>query len=128
MLERMRRWMPWLLLFAIVAIIELAVRFAIPFELRRVLVVEAVLFLGAGVVSGMLVRRSVQVGWRYALQWVLVGALVLAAVRAGFWAAGVPVARANQIIGLLGALALGAVWLRRRSRLRAASASGRAAA
>jgi len=57
--------MPWLLLFAMVGIIELAVRFALPFELRRVLVVEAVVFLGAGVVSGMLVRRSVQVGWRY---------------------------------------------------------------
>ncbi len=98
-----------------VGIIELAVRFAIPFELRRVLVVEAVVFLGAGVVSGMLVRRSVQVGWRYALQWALVGAFVLAAVRAGLWAAGVPVARANQIIGLLGVLALAAVWLRRRS-------------
>ena len=115
MTERRRRLMPWLLLFAMVGIIELAVRFALPFERRRVLVVEAVVFLGAGVVSGMLVRRSVQVGWRYALQWALVGAFVLAAVRAGLWAVGVPVARANQIIGLLGVLALAAVWLRRRS-------------
>jgi hypothetical protein len=119
MTERIRGLMPWLLLFAIVGVIELAVRFAIPFALRRVLVVEAVVFLGAGVVSGMLVRRSVQVGWRYALQWALVGAFVLAAVRAGLWAVGVPVARANQIIGLVGVLALGAVWLRRRSQPRA---------
>ena len=128
MLERIRRLMPWLLLFAIVGIIELVVRFAIPFETRRVLVVEAVLFLGAGVVSGILARRAVQVGWRYALQWALVAAFVLAAVRAGLWAVGVPVPRANQIIALLGVLALGAVWLRRRRRPRASSVSGRATA
>ena len=121
-IQRMRKLLPWILLFATTAAIDVAVRFAMSFELRRVLLVEAVLFLMAAGIIGALARRSPQTGWRHVLQWVIAGGLILAALRAGLWAAGLPVARANLVIAGLGASVLILLWMRWRSQQRAAVA------
>src|SRR5574341_1907394 len=112
----LRTLRPWVLLFGMIAAIELTVRFLLPFDLRRVLIVEAGLFLGAGVTTWALVLRSPQsFGWRRVAQWSLAGGLILAAIRATLWASGMPVARANLVIALLGAVGLIALWFQRRA-------------
>ncbi|HEY7193505.1 MAG TPA: hypothetical protein VH439_07160 [Gemmatimonadales bacterium] len=122
MSERIRKLFPWMVLFGSIAVIELVVRFAFPFSLRRVLGVETVVFLGAGLAAGALARRSTQVGWRHALPWLLAASLGLAAVRTGLWFWGVSVARANLVIGLL-AVGMACIWWIRR-RVRRPEATG----
>ena len=128
MTRRIARFLPWLVLLVVVTTGELLVRFTISFNLRRVLLVEAALFLAAGLVGAILSRRSAPKDWYYVLQWILVGGFLLASVRATAWGLGMQVARANMLIALLGTVALATVWWRRRAKRRAFSVSGGAAA
>lgn len=110
---RSGRWLVWTGLVAAITAIDLAARFALPFSLQRVLVVEAVLFfLGALATLALSARPPQASGWRRVLQRILAAGLVLAALRAALWAAGLPVARANLIILVLGVVMLtGVKWL-----------------
>lgn len=111
----MRRSGRWIALFGAVAAVELFVRFALPFDLERVLIVETVLFLGASFASFALARRAPKAeGWRHVLQLTLAGSFILAAIRVGLWAAGQPVARANLVIAILGAMVVTLTWWSRR--------------
>ena len=102
----------WIVLLAVIAAVEVIVRFAVPFHLQRVLVTEAVAFLTASLVGSLLASRSVQTGWRLGLQWILTAGFLLGALRAALWAGGMQVVRANQIIAGLAVLAL-VIWFAR---------------
>jgi hypothetical protein len=115
---RSHRWLPWIGLAAAITAIDLVSRFALPFNLQRVLVVEAVLFfVGALATLTLSTRPPRPSGWRRVLPRLLAGGLLLAAFRAALWAAGMPVARANLIILVLGVVMLaGAQWRTRRTK------------
>lgn len=116
-MPRTRTWLPWAMLFSAIAVVEVLVRFAAPFSLRRVLVVEAVLFLAAALAALVLIQRpSFSSGWRLRLHWTLVWAFVLGGIRAAIWAAGQPVMRANLVILLLAIVVLIGSRIRRRRR------------
>jgi len=125
-----RKLAVWIILFAVVAVLDSAVRFALPFNLRQVLIVEVVLFFTAGVAAAFLATRSPRfVGWRYKIQWALAAALILAAVRSCLWAIGLSVYRANMVILALAILATAAAWIRgRRLRSQPLPPAGNAAA
>jgi hypothetical protein len=112
-----RPWLQWTLAILTAAIVDLAARIALPFDLRRVLLVETFLFPATGLLLGRLAIRSpARRGWRRTLQWVAVAAFVLAGLRSGLWVAGAPVTIANGVV-LAAAVA---AWLvaRRRTRER----------
>ncbi len=125
---RLRELVSWILLLVAVSAVELVIRFVLPFRLGRVLAVEALLFLAAGVVGMVLAARSTQVGWRSVLQWILGVGLTLAGIRAALWALGLTVSGANLVIALGGLVILAGWWVRRRMLRRAGVASGSAAA
>jgi hypothetical protein len=115
-MPKSHKWLVWTGLAAAIAAIDLATRFALPFDLQRVLLVEALLFFVGGLaVLGIGTRPPQASGWRRVLERLLAGGLVLAALRSALWAAGLPVARANLIILILGGITLGvAKWRTRR--------------
>lgn len=118
-MPRSRTWLPWATLFAAIALVEVLVRFAFPFSLRRVLVVEAVLFVDAALVILCFIQRPpVSSGWRRRLQWALVLAFALGSIRAAIWATGQPVMRANLAILLLAIVVLIGSGIRRGRRSR----------
>lgn len=87
-----------------------------PFELQRVVRVEAVLFVATSLVLLALYRRDPRAtGWRRTLQVVLVAAFALAGIRAAIWAAGKPVFWANLTVLMLAAVAVGVLVFRRRA-------------
>jgi hypothetical protein len=91
-----RTWRSWVTPFSLIAALDLFVRFALPFSLGRVLIVEAGLFLGAALVTRALIAQPpLRSGWRRVVQLSLMWAFGLAALRAAIWAAGQPVMRAN---------------------------------
>ncbi|NIM51422.1 MAG: hypothetical protein GTO22_19595 [Gemmatimonadales bacterium] len=97
--------------------VDLVTRFVLPFNLKRVLTVEAALFFGAAFVALALVIRSPWPdGWRRVVQWLLVGSFALAALRAAVWAAGLPVAWANRLVLVVAAVTVLLTWLWRRLR------------
>ena len=106
----------WATLFGVIVAAEVLVRFAIPFNLTRVLVVEALLFFAAASVIIILIQRPpFALGWRRRLQWILFWFFILGGMRAAIWALGQPVMRANMAILLLGVVALIGylIWRRR---------------
>lgn len=91
-------------------------RFAMPFDLERVLRVEALLFPSTGLMLLWLMRRQpTTAGHRRNLQWVLVAAFALAGLRSALWALGIPVMVANATVLATALVGLGAVWRRRRT-------------
>ena len=123
----MKPWLRWTLVILGAAVVDVAARFAMPFDLRRVLIAEALLFPATGVVlARMTVARPARAGWRRTLQWVLVAAFVLAGLRSALWVIGVPVMTANYtLIGLAAALWGIARYRRRRGARRSAAESPR---
>jgi hypothetical protein len=112
-----RGWIRWVTLIVVVAAIDLAARFALPFDLTRVLVVETVLFLGTALAMATLISRAPpRRRWLRVLLWVFAWSFALAAVRTGIWAAGQPVTRANAIVLALGVIVLVAAWVRHQRR------------
>lgn len=104
----MRFALRWLGVVLIATAIDLLVRFALPFDLSRVLRVEAALFPLTGLALFLLFRSEPRAspGWRR-VQIVVIAAFPLAGIRSGLWAAGLPVQRANLVV-----LAIGIVtWL-----------------
>jgi drug/metabolite transporter (DMT)-like permease len=106
---------PWTLTIVVATLADFAVRFALPFDMKRVLLTEAVLFPATGLVLLWLVRRLPRRrGWRRGLQWVLIAAFFLGGLRSGLWGLGFSVTVANfaplgvAVFGLLG------FWILRR--------------
>lgn len=98
----------WIGVIAAATAADLVVRFVLPLDQTGVLRVEAILFPLTGLALLALFRAGPRLspGWRRA-QIVAVAAFSLAGLRAGLWAGGVPVNRAN-----LAALGVGALtWL-----------------
>ena len=116
-MSRSRTWLPWATLFGAIAAIEILVRVAVPFSLKRVLIVEAVLFMASAFVTFALIQRApASAGWRRRLPWILFWAFMLGSVRAAMWASGQPVIRANLITGLLVIVVMAGRWIGHRRR------------
>ena len=106
----------WATLFGVIVVAEALVRFAIPFNLTRVLVVEALLFFAAAIVIIILIQQPpFASGWRRGLQRILLWFFILGGIRAAIWASGQPVMRANMAILVFGIVVLIAnrIWRRR---------------
>lgn len=115
MLDGARRRPPlWLSTIVAVAGVDLCVRFVADFELERVLWVEAALFLVAGGVILRFGPRNPTRTWQNTLHLLLAAAFMLGGLRAGLWAAGLPVAVANATIFAAGVIAATVAWLRGR--------------
>lgn len=114
--KRRKRW--WIVPLAVVATIDLSVRFLLGFPFEHVLWTEAVLFLAAGILFFRLALRATTRSWARRLQMTLAAAFVLGALRAGLWGAGLPVTVANATILIAGAIAVGATWHRTRRQSR----------
>jgi hypothetical protein len=113
----------WATLFGVIVATEALVRFAIPFNFTRILVVEALLFFAAAIVIIILIRRPpFALGWYRGLQWILLWFFILGGIRATIWALGQPVMRANMAILLIGIVVLIAnrIWRRRHRQQRRA--------
>lgn len=98
----------WLTLLLVVAAIELAARVGLPFDLERVLLVEAVLFPLAGAACLALMRRwPRESGIVRTLQILLAAAFFLGGIRSFVWVATGSVMLANVKAAVTGL----AVWL-----------------
>ena len=114
----MRGAFPWILTIALATAIDLTVRFGGEFRLERVLRTEAAVFLAAGAICIVLLRRPPRAtGWLRVLQAGLAGGFLLAGIRAALWTAGTPVVVANMCISALAVAAGGIAWARRKRRV-----------
>ncbi|HEX9659847.1 MAG TPA: hypothetical protein VGA18_06070 [Rhodothermales bacterium] len=104
----------WLVL-AGVLIGEATVRFALGYELGRVLVIEAMLLMFAAALLNSIARRADLSGRARTATRFLSLTFVLGAIRSGLWFAGLGVQWANLTILVIG-LALFTLWWRRRGR------------
>jgi hypothetical protein len=110
-----RSFVPVLLVVLLAAAIDMLARFRGAFDMGRVLRVEAVLFPMTGLVLLFLLwRRPPLPGFRRRLQIVLAAGFLLAGLRSGLWAWGMPVGRVNLVV--LGAAAV--AWVVYRVRVR----------
>ncbi|MGD2120922.1 MAG: hypothetical protein PVJ76_04220 [Gemmatimonadota bacterium] len=95
----MKTFLKWAVVFAVATFVDLLARFAIPFQMTRVLAVEAVLFPAAAAAFLVLMRKGPsQTGFRRKLQIILIGGFFLAGLRSGLWAAGIPVGTVNLLV------------------------------
>ena len=79
----------WAGVVVVATALDLAGRFLLPFDLMRVMRIEAVLFPVAGIVLLLMVWREPSAsGWRRTLQWGLIACFLLAGLRAVLWAVG----------------------------------------
>jgi hypothetical protein len=112
----MRRWRyRGLIVLAVVAVLDLAARFAFDFDMARVTAFEAVLFLTTCVLLMALsaVVPLAAATWR-GVDRVAAVVVGLAGVRAAVWASGAPVMLANLItLAIAATVALGYVVWRR---------------
>jgi hypothetical protein len=111
---KLREWHRWLLIVGAVIVLDLAGRFALDFDVTRVLILESLLFAGACIVVVVVATRrpreavaSRRVGCG------LGAAFGLAALRTTLWSVGVNIAVANMVV-LAGGVALVAGLLIRR--------------
>jgi hypothetical protein len=112
--DKKRRPLILLTTIALVATVDLSVRFLVDFRLDRVLWTEAVLFIAAGTLLLASGPRSAPVGWRRFVQVCLAVGFLLGGIRAGLWAAGVPVTAANATVLIIGLVAATIAWVRGR--------------
>jgi hypothetical protein len=110
----MRPLIQWVAVILAAAAIDLFARFALPFDLTRVLWIEAAVFPLSGFGLLLLSRSSPRAsGFRRWVQVVLVAGLFLGGFRSGLWASGLPIGRVNLIVLGVGILVwLGLRWTR----------------
>jgi len=107
----------WTLLILAVALADFAVRLATRFNMAWVVPAEAILCLGTSLALSVLHdRQPAQVRWQFRLQQIGVAAFALAGLRAALWAGGLPVARANLAVSIVGALLVTVAVIRSRRR------------
>ena len=103
----------WTLIIVVTGLLDFLVRLATNFDMTSVVPAEAVLFLSTGLVLWALKRRRpARARWQGVVQGALVALFALTGLRAGLWAGGLPVARANVAIVVVGVL-WGAAAVRR---------------
>jgi hypothetical protein len=108
----MKSWMKWGLVILAAAAVDLAVRFAVRFDLARVQRAEAVLFPAAALALFALLRREPRAaGWARAWRVGLILTFLLGGLRAGMWASGMPVHLANLAVLAVATAGLAAAWL-----------------
>jgi hypothetical protein len=113
----MRQPVLWSSIILATIVIDLGVRFGMPFDLIRVTRVEAFLFLATSVLLFVLYKHTPwTAGKNRTFQVVLVASYALAGIRAAIWAAGQPVFHANIAILSLAVVAVVVVKIRRRTR------------
>ena len=100
-----RRLFLWVATIAAVATVDVVVRFLLAFRLEQVLWAETVLFLAGGTVLFRLLPHVSTRPWLRMVQLLLAAGFVLGGLRAGLWAAGMPVAIANATILVAAVLA-----------------------
>jgi hypothetical protein len=107
-------FLQWMVVLAVTAGLDLAVRFLLPFRMPRVLAAEAVLFPLAGLLLLWMMNRhpasrpSLRIG-----QAILAVSFLLAGLRSFLWALGVPIQMANVAV----IASAGLVWVGFRNRL-----------
>lgn len=110
----MKMFLQWMMVLAVTAGLDLAVRFLLPFSMPRVLAVEAVLFPLAGLfLLRMMSREAASRRSLRLVQAILAVSLLLAGLRSFLWALGVPIQMANLAI----VASAGLVWVGFRRRL-----------
>jgi hypothetical protein len=108
-----RYW--WLVIVVLVAVIDIAGRFVLTFDMARVTAFESVLFVGTSLVLAVISTKYRHASLLLArVERGLAVVFGLAGVRASLWAAGVGVAVANLVTLVIGvALAIGLVLRKR---------------
>jgi hypothetical protein len=109
-----RRLFLWVATIAAVATVDVVVRFLLAFRLEQVLWAETVLFLAGGTVLVRLLPHAPTRSWLRMVQLLLAAGFLLGGLRAGLWAAGIPVAVANATILVAAVLAGTVAWFRGR--------------
>ena len=110
----MKVFFQWMVVLAVTAGLDLAVRFLLPFRMPRVLAAEAVLFPLAGLLLlRMMSRRPASRSSLRILQAILAVTFLLAGLRSILWALGVPIQMANVAV----IASVGLVWVGFRNRL-----------
>lgn len=116
------RWR-WILVVAVTTALDLAARFAAPFDFARVMHVEALLFPLTAVVLGVLRRAEARPdGWPRVARLGLIWLFALGGLRPLLWTLGMPLRWAN-LATLVPALAGVVIW-RWKVRRRRLSAEG----
>ena len=86
----------WMAVFGAATAVDLVVRFGMPFQLTRILWAEAVLFPVAALAFLFLYREKPgETGFRRRFQIVMIVAFLLAGLRSGLWAFGLPIGTVN---------------------------------
>lgn len=110
----MKTFLQWMVVLAVTAALDLAVRFLLPFRMSRVLAFEAVLFPLAGwFLLRMMSRQAAPRRSLRLVQAILAVSLLLAGLRSFLWALGVPIQMANVAV----LASAGLVWMGFRRRL-----------
>jgi hypothetical protein len=109
-----RRLLLWVATIVAVATVDVAVRFMLAFRLEQVLWAETVLFLTGGTVLVRLLPHTSTRPWLRMVQLLLAAGFLLGGLRAGLWAAGMPVTVANATIFVAAVLAATIAWFRGR--------------
>ena len=92
----MRTFWKWMVVFGAATAVDLFARFGLSFQMTRVLLVEAILFPVSALLFLKLMRAGPeQTGFRRKLQIGIVAAFILAGLRSGLWAAGLPIGIVN---------------------------------
>jgi hypothetical protein len=109
----------WLTIIGAAVAIDLAARFFIPSSDSFVRILEAVVFVVAGIALMVpIVRKKDLTALRRKIHVWLSAALGLGAIRSGMWGFGIPVEYANLTIFVIGIVGLAALYfVRRRAKL-----------
>lgn len=107
----MKPWIKWVGVVLAAALVDVGARFAFRFEMARVLRAEAVLFPAAALVLLAILRREPpSAGWGRAWRVGLILSFLLAGLRSGLWAAGLPVHLANAAVLAVAVAGFAAAW------------------
>ena len=95
----MKTFWKWMGVLGAATAVDLFVRFGMPFQMTRVLWVEAVLFPAAALAFLVLYRKTPgKPGFRRKLQIVTIAGFFLAGLRSGLWASGLPIGTVNMAV------------------------------
>lgn len=95
----MRTALKWSSVILAATAVDLLARFGGPFNLTRILWIEALLFPAVGIGLIALLKKNPRLsGFKRRVQVLIIASFFLAGLRSGLWASGVPVGRANMVV------------------------------
>ena len=111
----MKTFWTWMVVFGAATAVDLLFRFGMPFQMTRILRVEAVLFPGAALAFLILYRKKPgKQGFGRKLQIVTIAGFFLAGLRSGLWASGLPIGTVNIVVVAVTFLVWSGFRIRRR--------------